>query len=78
MMVSCLRKCPSTVGKVCNCFALQGEQSPSPLFSPVVANPAGVTIAVRNATIGVSISAIMCLITHGYRRSLSAAIFCRD
>ena len=46
--------------------------------SPVMANPAGVTIAVKNITIGVTVASIVCLIACGYRRSLSAAIVCDD
>ena len=45
---------------------------------PVMANPAGVTIAARNANIGVMIAAIVCLIACGYRQLLSAAVVCDD
>ena len=63
MMVFSLRKCPGVEGKVCNLFLPCKENDPIACVLPVVANPAGVTIAVRNAMIGVTIAGIVWLVT---------------
>ena len=77
-MVLSPRKCPSVEGKVCYGSYPLRRMIPIACVLPVVANPAGVTIAVRNAMIGMTITVIVWLITCGYRRSLSAAIVCGD
>ena len=66
MMVSSQRKCPGVEGKVCDSSCPPRRTIPITYVLPVVAIPAGMTIAVRNSVIGVTIAETVCLIACSY------------